>query len=685
MSYGLIYTIPFASLRNEACVVEIEKEGYTGLALELIGAESPFEVDVEDDDFLYIPTRFSTARIRVVGSDYLQQLYSTAYQQYRVTFKRDGVVTWCGFVKPELYTQDYTSENFELEIECLSAMSVLEFINYKQSGTDGKVFVSLWDLLTKCVESSRGQYSGVYIPYVYSRSESDYNTGSSNVLEYMTVSEQNFFDEDDKPMKLKEVLEEICKLFNWTCTDYLGSLYFVDVDHSGIYKHYDRYPLWNTCIRVPQSDVLSVQKVGFSGSDHSMDRLNGWNKVTVKTSNYPVGDLLPEEEFGVKEMYDSYKAINDGYTEETYVRGMILDLWKVKAYGEEFPLGSGKIYELTDEQVKITGSRLNYNMLLGASAYKIGTVAAERSGNGYRVTGANYDWKKLIRYRVSSVVAGKPILVAKGAVAPYMQGAIGIEADILFTTNYADPHKVSIQEFHVLRFSLKIGGNYWNGTSWQTAKATFDVGIGEVGKEVERTSTRGTKTADMPYEGLTGYIVKFPDDRVLIGELEIIMYAVDYPYQEDKRIRIVDIENLKLTYQKKDDITDEGNNSDRYYENVVNEDYINELDEIEFKISSYNNDGACYSKVLFDDKYLTDNLYSAIVNKNIRPEEHLIQRIVNRYSATRIKLTQVLKETPELTPLTKLSDNSTVGSIFMIAGGSIDYKMGQFRCVMVEV
>ena len=31
-----------------------------------------------------------------------------------------------------------------------------------------------------------------------------------NILEHLTVSEQDFFDEDDKPMKLKEVLEEVC-------------------------------------------------------------------------------------------------------------------------------------------------------------------------------------------------------------------------------------------------------------------------------------------------------------------------------------------------------------------------------------------------------------------------------------------------------------------------------------------
>ncbi|MCS2662346.1 hypothetical protein NXW67_22625 [Bacteroides fragilis] len=68
MSYGLIYTIPFASLRNKSCIIEIEKEGYVGAPTELVGAGNPFTVDIDDDDFLYVPSRFSTANIRIVGS-----------------------------------------------------------------------------------------------------------------------------------------------------------------------------------------------------------------------------------------------------------------------------------------------------------------------------------------------------------------------------------------------------------------------------------------------------------------------------------------------------------------------------------------------------------------------------------------------------------------------------------------
>lgn len=145
------------------------------------------------------------------------------------------------------------------------------------------------------------------------------------------------------------------------------------------------------------------------------------------------------------------------------------------------------------------------------------------------------------------------------------------------------------------------------------------------------------------------------------------------------------IQNFSVKYQKKDSLSQSDNDSDRTYENVLNESYINELDEIEFKISSYNNDGACYSKVMLGDDYLKDNLYNCILDDTIRPEEMMITRCVNHYSATRIKLTQEIRERADLSPITRLSDTFLVGKKFINAGGTIDCKMNRFECIMIEV
>ena len=166
-----------------------------------------------------------------------------------------------------------------------------------------------------------------------------------------------------------------------------------------------------------------------------------------------------------------------------------------------------------------------------------------------------------------------------------------------------------------------------------------------------------------------------PINEILTGELELVIYS-SYTYVFGAETNLHEfgffLKGLKFIYQEADFTDTAKGNSDRYYENVLNEDYINELDEIEFKISSYNNDGACYSKVMLGDKYLEDNLYSAIEEKMIRPEEQLIRRIINRYSDTHIKLTQEIQEVPELTPITRLSDDFMVGKVFINTEFTID-------------
>lgn len=293
MNYGLIYTIPFATLKdNTPCVVHIEKKGYTGNSTELTPGDTPFTVEITDEDFLYKPTRFSTAKIKIVGNDYLQGLFSASYQDFRVTLYINDTISWCGFIKPETYTQDYVNPTFELELECISAMDTLQYIKYNKGVYTDLKFITLWDLLKTLITSANALYEAIYIPHVYADTANDYTSGD-NVFAKMKISEQNFFDEDNEATKLSEVLEEICQLFAWTCVDFKGSLYFIDVDHAGNYYKYDS--TLSTKLAEITPNTLPVQTIGFEGNDHTLDILGGYSKITVKTSNYCVGDAVPTE------------------------------------------------------------------------------------------------------------------------------------------------------------------------------------------------------------------------------------------------------------------------------------------------------------------------------------------------------------------------------------------------------
>lgn len=684
MKYGLIYKVPFATLENVPCVVEIEKEGYSGKVTELIPASSPFTVEIGDEEFLYTPTRFSTAVIRIVGSDYLQSLFSTAYQEYRVTFKKSNAVVWCGFIKPELYTQDYSSTIFELELECISGMSTLEYIDYKQVG-DNRKFVSLWDLLKTCISSANSQYKGIYVPHIYAQNAEDYKAGI-NVLENMTVSEQDFFDEEDKPMKLKEVLEEVCKFLNWTCVDWKGELYFVDNDHIG--EFYEYRPDTFIKIGVSTPKFHNVQSIGFAGAGHSLDILHGYNKVTVKCSNYCISSEIQEEDFGKLQTF--------------YTRSGEYHSTRVITSRREFLIP--KNYELIPLELSSNGSfkEVDINQFRGYPVDLFGAVAMKycnyemyyKDGVFYpRIT--DYSFTNVIQCKVRRETdtngmyrSRTPILRIKAAPMIYSDCAFSISGsrkslfhpDLITLDGERDdevPAPIEIQ--------MRVGEYYYNGSGWGTTPTVVSIGLDFSSGKREFIPIRNTKTLDMPYTGMIGFIIPVKDKR-LYGDLELTLYApmpnngyfVPYGYF---------FKDFKLNYQKKDNAVDEDNSSDRIYENVVNGNFINELDEIEFKISSYNNDGACYSKVMLGESYLTDNLYSVLEGKMVRPEEQLIRRIIKHYSATRTKLTQVIKATPDLTPISRLYDNYMVNKnkIFINAGGTIDYKMNQFECIMIEV
>lgn len=528
----------------------------------------------------------------------------------------------------------------------------------------------------------------MYLPHVYAGSESDY-TAWRNVLQDMTISEQNFFDEDDKPMKLKEVLEELCRFLNWTCVDWKGDLYFVDVDHAGDYY---KYTLDFSTYTTVRGFTISVQKVTFSGDNHTLDILGGYNKVTVKTSNYNIGDVFPEEEFNKLKRFGLESKI-EKKNHVTLKRFYLPNTYKLYRYekNNDVPLSDKDLNNYENNPNDVIGAmlikRCEYNMVNGEPDI------------------TNYNWENLIQvrsYREKGFqINGAPILEFANPlpVAPYADGAISISLSVQVTMNTdLTIGYVKQSGWLDMRCSLSIGEDYFDGSDWvKDSSAYFDIEF--LLKDYTGDSfisNVNTKKLSMPYDGLEGRVIPLPEDRILTGAIKFCLYELTENYKHTNTGGKDEIHNtandgygyyikdLKMNYKLRDDLSELSDNSDRTYENVINEDYINELDEIEFKISSYNNDGACYSKVMLGDNYLTDNLYSSIEQKLVRPEEHLIRRIINQYGYTKTKLTQVLIDDEVITPITTMTDKFQPNKRFMITGGTIDFAMNQFNCKMIE-
>lgn len=699
MSYGLIYTLPFKDIRQKLYTVKVEQEGYTGQAVELKGQPSPFTVNIDEEQFLYTPLRLSTATLHTFGSDYLQSLFSTDYRMNRVTLYDGSTPVWCGYVKPEVYTQDFRHVKFPLDIECYSAMSVLEFLDFKQQG-DTRGFISLWDLIKLCVKESGGLYSAIYVPHTYAKTSSEFASWN-NPLSEMVVSQQNFFDEDDNAMTLKEVLESVMKLLNWTCVDWKGELYFVDADGNGEYYKYT--PDFASYTKV-NADTLSVQNIGYSGANHTLDIVGGYNKVVINCSNYSIEEDIPQVDYDGM-IFDSQK---ENSVPGDMNKKVILRLYRTPKDAKSFLYWysfnkSEKTFTETESSEYIDG-----NVFCGAHATLTETLTYE---NG-EPTNIEHDYQKEIiiplGYQTSYdmynpkaspiYTVEKPIMRMKGGAAAFIGGALSISCEVTVEIfkDMVGGEALGAYDFH---FSLRIGNNYYHGKSdgsfiWDNNPAqnpdypnNLEVdwqdepmsGSGDLSTFTKTYNLKTSRKLDDGFEGLKGYIIKFPTDRVLYGDMELIFYGAKIEGTKFETFETMTLHNLEIGYKP----ATENEGTDRIYENVINENYINPLDDIEFKISSYNDDGACYSKVLLGDTYLTSNLYNGITKENVRLEDFLIRRIINHYDATKYLLTLALKK-GDIKPFTTLTDSNTAGKKYINVGGEIDYKQDSFTCKLLE-
>ena len=681
--------MPFTNVDGEALTVQILEDGGTGSPVELTGGTPPFIVDVNDEDFLYTPTRFSGATLKLVGSDYLQKLFSTQYQKFKVNLVKAGSVIWTGFITPELYSQDYDNSLFELEIECISALSTLEYIDFKQEGAT----VSLLGIIKKCITESKGDFRAVYIPNVYTSS-----------LDGITVSTANFIDEDGKAMTLKECLEEVCKFLNWTVTEYDGCIYFIDMDYIKAGK--TSYTNILTSTTTTLSSTINLRDIPSKGNSNLLSILGGYNKAIVIDSDYEVDSdiLYPELELNLSggELFKFEKTKDD-------------TIYKKEYYNSNLELFN---YVLSNN------SYTTYDKPFNTDKQSAGAVAMRKTSYGKTEALSKYSWQEMIEIKQKSAIIldnsapyylykdiyyngeeikndpfilNYPAIKCKGNELSYLvfdpDIKLCINFDIYLTTDkdgfegdFKPTGLTSVPKLFI-PMQLRIGDHYYNGSSWVTDSNTiFKVSTTATPNNYVNTwlQVYNYNDPELNVPDLNGYIVSFKS--ITTGDIELTIYnpAIN-PYSTpvfENPIESFFIRNIEISTQRVNASKSDSTKQDTKYENVVNEGFINALDDIEFKITSKNESELSYSKAM-DGNSILDVLTNNIDNNSEKAEKLLIQRIINQYKQPKIKLVQVIK--PDILPYSKVTDSYLSGKQFVFTGGRINYEDNSIECNLIEL
>lgn len=280
------YTAQFYDINEKLYTLEIGSGEMQNITL----SATPFITELEtSDSHLYKPCKYSSATIGMITDDYKFDLYSSTAQQNKVVLSNTDGIVWVGYVTPNLYSQGYENELEEIEVEAIDALSTLQYYKYTTIG--GKKNIVLFTQIINHLLGKCNAYSSFYIS-----DNTQLNATSDFCLpSKMYISEQNFFDEDDEPMTMQEVLEEVCKYLNVTAVADGDKVYFLDYDaiKNGINTYY-KFTIGSTAstkITLQQSKEIEASDYVENGGQLSLD--NVYNKVTVKDSLYSFDSIIP--------------------------------------------------------------------------------------------------------------------------------------------------------------------------------------------------------------------------------------------------------------------------------------------------------------------------------------------------------------------------------------------------------
>ena len=185
-------------------------------------------------------------------------------------------------------------------------------------------------------------------------------------------------------------------------------------------------------------------------------------------------------------------------------------------------------------------------------------------------------------------------------------------------------------------------------------------------------------SGDYGYSGIpSGYVISLPEAATIQGSIpEFSIYTrgrVDGSYRLDA-IWLKDF-SISLAIAKDTNVKDEDWETDTEYTNVINESYVEEGNDIECKVNTWDNKAPTYSVVMFDNgrnQYYLDEVKNLATGQTHRFEEHIIYDFVNQYKQPSIQLEVNLKE--RLKPHTTVKIPFLSGSkTFIVDSYSRDY------------
>lgn len=191
-------------------------------------SEDPAEIENEVNDTFDVLLR-NSAKIRLLCGNLITNLFSTSCRDAVVNIYKNDTCIFAGFIEPQTLSQPYNDRWDELELNCIDALSALQYSKYKNVGALGVVYAfvkaeaaqrSFYDIATEMLQGvTKGLdiLGNQNIKFWYDGSKAvDAQTANRyQVFRQLSISDLLFLGDDESDVwQQDEVLEELFKYLN---------------------------------------------------------------------------------------------------------------------------------------------------------------------------------------------------------------------------------------------------------------------------------------------------------------------------------------------------------------------------------------------------------------------------------------------------------------------------------------
>lgn len=260
----LRYYSGFYSRDNIPYRIEIWQDAEAAFDPERITlAADPVEIEWAEVDKLE-PVHSSSATLNMVSlSDRcFADLYTVAPGTIRLDILRNGALYWSGTLDTELFEEPYSYRDRYITTVTFSDFAVLDRMDWQDRGVK-----TMSEVLETCLAAA-GFNRGVLEKRISTGLAEGY---TGDLFDDCSLMCDNFFDEDEEPSSIREVLDEMLRPFALRLKQKNGKLLLYDIN--GIY------------------DTASTA-VQWRGTDAEMGVEPVYNKVTITFSPYASATLF---------------------------------------------------------------------------------------------------------------------------------------------------------------------------------------------------------------------------------------------------------------------------------------------------------------------------------------------------------------------------------------------------------